>query len=104
VINRTPQIVRQRRLYEKIFSAFVLILSSPLIGNTKVIMDFSPMSARKRPFILLLSIEGHAGKHGMMDTRDGESWEIYLRRNIKREFVVSQVKKLYGCRSIWLEG
>jgi len=40
VTNKTPQIIKQKRLYEKIFRAFVLILLIPLVGNAKVLMGF----------------------------------------------------------------
>jgi hypothetical protein len=39
VTNKTPQIVKQKRLYEKIFHAFVFILFIPSVRNTKAIMD-----------------------------------------------------------------
>jgi hypothetical protein len=40
VTNRTPQIVKQKRLYENIFRAFVFILFIPLVENAKAIMGF----------------------------------------------------------------
>jgi len=47
VTNKTPHIVKQKRLYEKIFRSFVLILLIPLAENAKVIMGFTPLLALK---------------------------------------------------------
>jgi len=56
VSNKTPQIDKQNRLYEKIFLSFVLILLIPLVGNAKVVMGLYSFVSLKEAIFSLLSI------------------------------------------------